>query len=116
MFFMYHQDKKKMLMRVMLLFSLLLSIVLCANAQISGTINGTVVTDDNHPFPDATVSILSATDSTVVVATATDDFGKYSLKVSAKGDYLVRLSIVGYETKFFGPFHFPGNINITEPA
>jgi len=41
---------------------------------------------------------------TVVIATSTNDFGKYSLIVSAKGDYLVRFSIVGYETKFFGPF------------
>src|SRR5260221_9121168 len=115
MFFMHNLDKKKMFMRVKLLFSLLLSTVLCAKAQSSGTINGTVVTDDNHPLPAVTVSILSATDSTAVIATSTNDFGKYSLKVSAKGDYLVRFSIVGYETKFFGPFHFPGNINITEP-
>jgi len=68
----------------------LFSTVLCAKAQSSGTINGTVVTDDNHPLPAVTVSILSATDSTVVIATSTNDFGKYSLIVSAKGDYLVR--------------------------
>src|SRR5260221_8979429 len=95
--------KMKMFMRVTLLCSLLASTVLFTNAQNSGTINGTIITEDSHPLLAVTVSMLSATDSTVVIATATDNFGKYSLKISGKGDYLLRFSMAGYETKFFGP-------------
>lgn len=59
-----------------------------------GTINGTVVDQDNQPLSDATVELLS--DSTVVDSTSTDSNGKFNF-IEDAGQYTVRASMGGYQ-------------------
>ncbi len=112
---MYNLKWKKLAVATCLC-TVLSSVILHSNAQSSGAVHGTVITEEHYPLAAVTVSLLSPADSMAVAATATDSSGKYSLPVSASGDYLLRFSIVSYETKYFGPFYFPGNIDVNEPV
>lgn len=112
---MYKLYLKKKFLKSTLLWFCLVSSGLYANAQGSGQIVGKLITEDKRPLSSATVSIISAGDSAVILSTVTDTLGQYFIKLTTAGNYLLRISMVGYDKKYVGPFYFPGNATITEP-
>ncbi|WP_165841037.1 outer membrane beta-barrel family protein [Larkinella punicea] len=78
-------------------FSILfLLIPLAASAQIAPkTIWGVVKDSRNEAIPGATVSLLSASDSTLVQGEITNGKGKFELKNLANNQYTLRVSSIG---------------------
>ena len=67
-----------------------------AQHQISGTIKDGA---DGSPVPFATAALLRP-DSTAITGMITGDDGKFVLLNVAAGEYILRLSFIGYETAF----------------
>lgn len=94
-----HQSKRRLQKEAaFVLVLLLLSVPRHAKAQSFGA----VVTDSLTALPIAGVNaILLRGDSTFVSGTATDTAGTFRLKTPPRGDYILRLSMVGYRSLFF---------------
>lgn len=69
-----------------------------------GMVSGTVTDETKQPAAFATVSLMAATDSSLVQGKITDDKGHFAIDGIAAGNYLVRITYVGYEPSFNGPF------------
>jgi len=76
------------------------------NAQTSGAISGRVHDEHNQPLEAVTVSLLKATDSSLVKAAITDTSGTYELENDAAGNYLLSFSSMGYRKQYLAPFLF----------
>ena len=72
----------------------------CSFLLSQNSVSGTVVDDTKTPIPFATTILLKVSDSTLVKATITDDFGKFSMPDIVSGDYLLKVSSVGFTTYF----------------
>ncbi len=83
---------KKAILFVLLLWSM--------QFIVAQNIKGTVVNEENKTLPYVTVRLLKP-DSTFVQATCTDSLGVYSIDFKQKGNFLVSLSSIGYQTKIF---------------
>jgi hypothetical protein len=84
--------------RFLTMMAVVLTAALSASAQ--RTISGTVVDKaDNEPIIQATVSLLK-TDSTLVSNTVSNIQGNFSITAPQDGNYLLRLTYVGYKTLF----------------
>ncbi|KAA9356430.1 outer membrane beta-barrel family protein [Larkinella humicola] len=86
-------------------FSILfLLIAFSALAQVTPkTIRGVVKDSQNETVPGATVSLLSASDSTLVQGEITNGNGKFELKSLATNRYILRVSSVGSNDYRSGP-------------
>lgn len=79
----------------MLFMNLLVSFALQnAWAQVSGKLSAT----DGRPLPFANVFLIKAADTLVLKSTQTNENGSYQLENIVPGNYLVRLSSIGYQT------------------
>ncbi|MBR1415357.1 MAG: TonB-dependent receptor [Prevotella sp.] len=84
--------------RFLLLMAVTLSAALSASAQ--RTISGTVVDKDaNEAVIQATVALMK-TDSTLVGNAVTNANGQFSLTAPQDGNFLLRITYVGYKTLF----------------
>lgn len=89
-----------------------LSIVLfiflgCLNISAQGEegqLKGSLFDQEHVSIPFATVAIIKLPDSTVVTGTTTDLDGIFELDAPVKGDYLLRFSAMGYESRFTDAF------------
>ncbi|KGN71675.1 collagen-binding protein [Porphyromonas gulae] len=85
------------------IYQLLLSMLLASlgfvglEAQQAG-VAGRVLDEEGHPMIQANVQLVQSTGQKAVVAGATDEKGMFSLKTSQDGDYILRVSYVGYNT------------------
>ncbi|MGI4020126.1 MAG: TonB-dependent receptor domain-containing protein [Janthinobacterium lividum] len=92
------------------LLVLLLSLLFCVDAKLSaqtktnGTVSGMVKDNQQKPLDFATVSLLKAKDSTLIKGSLTDAKGQYRFNGILSGNYLVSVSIVGYQKNFSKPF------------
>jgi hypothetical protein len=59
---------------------------------------GIVMDENKNPVEYATVILLSAKDSTMVAFANTARNGEYHLKANQKGNYIIQVSFLGYET------------------
>ncbi|OMP76201.1 outer membrane beta-barrel family protein [[Flexibacter] sp. ATCC 35208] len=86
----------------LLLICLLCTIVYPTLAQqgTGGKISGHVKDDKNEPMNFATVVLLKQQDSALVKGAITDQTGGYQFENIPKGAYLIKISQVGYQTKF----------------
>ncbi|WP_118975211.1 TonB-dependent receptor [Taibaiella koreensis] len=75
-----------------------------ANAQSLGTISGKVREEHNQPLEAVTVSLLKASDSSLVKAAITDTSGVYELEGETSGSYLLSFSSMGYQKQYLAPF------------
>ena len=75
-----------------------LSLALAASAQ-KATVAGTVVDSDGEPLPGATVVIMRM-DSTQVTGQSAKTDGTFSISGFQVGDYLLRVSYIGYKTSW----------------
>ena len=85
-------------MKTFLIALLLLLIFMPAFSQVSGRLTDPA----GQPISYATASLLKAADSTLVRATLTGENGDYKLDNVIPGQYILRLSSLGYQT-FYTP-------------
>ena len=85
-----------------------------AQAQ-STRISGTVKDAAAKPVEFATVSLLKATDSTIVKGALSDERGAYFFDNVAKGSYLIKTTSVGYTNGLSSVFTTDGSGQITVP-
>ncbi len=64
------------------------------------TISGKVVDAENKPVSFANVVVLKANDSTFVGGTSTDDYGDFLINKLKAGDYILKISFIGYKNDF----------------
>lgn len=90
--------------RITFALALLLAFASAAMGQEKHTLKGTIIEKDtNEPIIAAAVRVLALPDSTVVTGELTDTLGNFSLSGKQdfrKGRYLMRVSSIGYLTKF----------------
>jgi len=67
-------------------------------------VSGSLVNDQGKPLDYASVSIIKATDSTVVKGALSNDNGVYSFDKIPAGKYLVKATVVGYAKAISKPF------------
>ncbi len=93
-------------MKIFLLsVSLLLLSVIHAFAQLSGRL-----TDGNdEPVPYASVSVVGIRDSVPVAGAVADDHGTFSINWQGTGTYRLRLSAIGFVTRYTEPFAAGGS-------
>lgn len=84
----------KRIIRRVVTCALLAAVSAAAFAQ--NVISGKVLDDAGKPVPGAIVKVESS--STILGYTTSDDKGRYSLSVERKGDVVVSVSCLGYET------------------
>lgn len=69
-----------------------------------GTLHGKVLDEAGHPIPFVTVGLLTAQDSMLVRATASDQKGVYVFEKLPLGRYRIKTSAVGYHDLFTAYF------------
>ncbi len=80
-----------------------LSLLLAGAAwgQSKYNVSGIIIEKDaNEAVPGATVQVITKRDSAFVKGTATDLKGNFSIASVETGDYLLKISFIGYQTKF----------------
>ena len=87
-------------MKTLNVFLLLLFLSSRALAQLSGKV--TDARGEGVPF--VNVLLLNAVDSSLTKGAITDDAGAYRLENIAAGEYLLRLSAVGFQSYTFSAF------------
>ena len=92
------------------LLSLLLSGMLLVGYAQSYPLNGGVVAEDDSPLLYATVALLSPKDSTLQFFGITNNEGRYDIKNIRKGEYLLQIAFMGYET-YYQPVTIPVSDN-----
>jgi hypothetical protein len=81
------------------------------HAQTTGKVKGTVEDATQKSIESATVSLLKATDSSVVKINAADKEGRFHFENVQEGRYLVSVSAVGYQAGYSEGFE----IAVTSP-
>jgi iron complex outermembrane recepter protein len=87
-------------MRKTIIAMLLGSVAISAQVNAQTIISGSVTDSKNNPLKAITIGLLNAKDSTLVKAAVTDATGKYDIATNKGGAYLLKLSAIGYETKY----------------
>src|SRR5688500_10831609 len=87
------------LMKKFLLLGFVFASVLTAAAQkTAGTVKGTLIDSASaQGIPDATISVSSSKDSTLVSFTLTSNSGYFEIKNLAAGSYYVQVSYQGFD-------------------
>ncbi|MBB6129284.1 outer membrane beta-barrel family protein [Mucilaginibacter lappiensis] len=80
-------------------------------------VSGSLLNEQGKPMDYATVSLIRATDSTVVKGALSNDNGIYTFDNIRSGKYLVKASVVGYQKAVTTPFTVPESVaTVTAPA
>lgn len=88
---------KKLLFALFILFS---TALIRLHAQ---TIEG-LVAGNGHAVSNASVNLLNAKDSSLVKAVLSNDSGRFAIKHSTEGQYLLQVQAVGYDNFYTAPF------------
>ena len=79
---------------ILLLAAVCMAFVSNAQSQVKGSL---VDKTDNQPILYCNCVLLNAQDSTFAYGTTSDDKGHFTFKQVADGNYLLRVTYVGYE-------------------
>ena len=63
-----------------------------------GQVTGKLSDQNNQAIPFATVMLLNSSDSAIVKSSLTDNKGAFQIADISDGKYIVRISMVGYQT------------------
>ncbi len=85
-------------------------------AQSPGKVTGKVTDSKNVPVIAATVSLLQATDSSLVKTDVSDSEGKFEISVAKSRQYLVSYSAVGLEKKYSALFNVAEGQTVEVPS
>ena len=77
--------------------ALILAFAPSAGAQGSGSVSGTVATPESEPLGFANVQLLVAADSSFVQGAVSTDDGAFSMASVPAGEFLLFVSLIGYE-------------------
>ncbi|HXL54924.1 MAG TPA: carboxypeptidase-like regulatory domain-containing protein, partial [Chitinophagaceae bacterium] len=88
---------------------LLSILILCAFTAMAQNIKGTVKDGEGKNIANASVSLLSAKDSSVVKLAVTDQNGQYQFKNIKDGRYMTNISYVGYKANYSPVFEVSGS-------
>jgi iron complex outermembrane receptor protein len=91
------------------ILSLLGVFIFCAFTSMAQDIQGIVKDADGKSIANASVSLLSAKDSSVVKLAVTDQSGTYQFKNIKDGRYMTNISFVGYKASYSPVFEVSGN-------
>ncbi|ALJ00480.1 outer membrane beta-barrel family protein [Rufibacter tibetensis] len=80
----------------LLLLAALAFLTQAAIGQTTGSLTGLVVDDKGEPLPYGTVSLLKASDASLLTGTAIELNGTFKMKTPAPGKYLLRISAMGF--------------------
>lgn len=86
-----------------------------ANAQIITLISGTVVSKPGSLTSYLTVSLLRTSDSTIVKGTLTDDKGYFEFTGNHDGNYLVKITGIGYKPVMSRSFSVQPGVAVKVP-
>ncbi|MEO1074429.1 MAG: TonB-dependent receptor [Bacteroidota bacterium] len=84
--------------------ALLLAFAPSVRAQGSGSVSGTVATPDGEPLGFANVQLLVAADSLFVQGAVSTDDGAFSMASVPAGEFVLFVSLIGYEDLVTAPF------------
>ncbi|WP_064196197.1 MULTISPECIES: outer membrane beta-barrel protein [Emticicia] len=90
---------------LMLLFMLFSSLVF---AQPKSVVRGIAIDENNQVLPFATISVLVTKDSSNISSQLTKENGSFEFILSNSKSYLLKISVVGYQTTVF-PFTIQGD-------
>ena len=89
-------------MRLLVLASTVLFLLLLAPATVAQTdrfnVSGSVIDDEELPLPQATVVLLTRTDSVLTKFTTTAPDGTFILRRVLAGEYILQITYVGFST------------------
>lgn len=80
-----------------------LALVFVQTAQSQTTINGKLSDSAGNPIPFANVLLSNAADSVLIKGAVSAEDGHYQLTGIDAGDYLLSLSMIGYQVKYKSP-------------
>lgn len=86
-------------MKLIIKFIFTISIVLISSVVFGQqySINGEVKDKTSQPIAYANIILLKTQDSTIVTGTTSDDFGKFSINEINSGNYIIKVSFIGFE-------------------
>jgi outer membrane receptor protein involved in Fe transport len=94
----------------MRIFHLLFLTIVFVQASFAHSIKGTVVNNNSKgPLEFVTVTVLRSFDSSLVLGTVTDSHGNFEIKNIPDGNYILRLSFIGYEERKIGTIELKAN-------
>lgn len=88
-------------MRIIFILAFVLVFLNTTPAQV---ISGKISNNEQYPIPKVSVSLLRASDSSMVKTTLTDTDGIYKFEKIVPGSYLLMVSCVGYEQNYSAVF------------
>jgi iron complex outermembrane recepter protein len=91
-----------------------LAISMQVNAQ--NKISGTVTDSKSKVLKAISIGLLNAKDSSLVKADVTDADGKFEITTNKTGDFLLKLSAIGYETKYSKNYTIADGQTVTADA
>ncbi|SEN15336.1 Outer membrane receptor proteins, mostly Fe transport [Mucilaginibacter gossypiicola] len=103
-------------------YTLLLVAISCGvsfaqQAPPAAKVSGALLNEQGKPLDYATVSLLRASDSTVVKGALSNDAGVYVFTNIKAGNYIIKASVVGYQKAVSKSFAVPANASqVTAPA
>jgi hypothetical protein len=84
-----------------LLFMVMASVVIYSQGQGKGVLKGTIVDSETAaPLPFSNITIHNPNDSSYITGTASGTNGEFLLADLTRGRYLVKISFMGYKSKF----------------
>jgi len=100
------------------LLSSVIAVIVSANvsAQSSSGISGMVKDQSGKPLQSVTVSLLNASDSSLVKTDVTDSKGNFDISTLKEGSFLLSYSSVGYEQQYSSVFEKKAGAGITASA
>ncbi len=88
-----------------------------AQEHNTGKMSGQIINNNQTPAAFATVTLLKASDSTLVQGAITDTSGKYHFEKISFGTYLISVSVTGLNKTYTQPFSLiPTRNDITIPS
>lgn len=97
-------------MKSLITLLLLLSLGLSLQAQISGKVQD----DQQSPLSLINIRLLTATDSSFVQGTQTDEAGRFTIPISTPGQYFLRFTAIGQADQYIGPLTITDSTKMME--
>lgn len=105
---MFNTYKMKKYQLIILCFLSILFSRAAVQTALNGRIYGRITDERNIPFGYANISLLRASDSTLIKGTASANDGSFSLNMP-DGNYIVAVSMMGFDKLIKGPYLINGD-------
>jgi iron complex outermembrane receptor protein len=102
--------------RIILAIFSFLCCSMSAQAKADNSITGKVKDENNKPIDAVTVSLLKASDSSLVKMAFTDTSGNFEIERDVKGDFLLSYTSVGFENTYSEVFKLEEKQNYNSPT